>query len=98
VRVVPVANSPLAHLTLVKDDVARDALDLLEVALGEAPTGSGADSVAGLWTPGLGLAYWSPERDRASLSDAVGADAEIQNSVILALRDEAQRRVRAEEV
>jgi hypothetical protein len=98
VRVAPIPDSPMAYLDLVKDDVARDALGLLEAAMGEANSAATADSIDGLWRPGLGLDYWSPERDRRELPDAVGVDAEVTSSVILALRAEAQRRLRGEEV
>ena len=87
-----------AYLELVKRDVARDALRLIELAL----AGDAAPAAAeGPWRP---AAYAVPERDRMRLPEVTGAEQEVVVSVVERLRTHAgaraalQRRVRGEEL
>lgn len=94
-------QSGLGKLVLVKEDVARDSLELLRRALGEGSART-TDPLDSLWLPG---AFHSPERDRHSLQEVgEGAEAEVVQSTVeelraLTLRDRQEaigRRLRAE--
>lgn len=84
-----------AYLELVKDDVARDSLDLIEQALQGEGASAGANSVDALWLPG---SYTTPEQDRRQLPEATGAQQEILATALDDLREETQRRLRDEEL
>ncbi|MDQ3688631.1 MAG: hypothetical protein M3406_01070 [Chloroflexota bacterium] len=85
-----------AYLELVQEDVARDALELLTMALGEDVSGKTESAIEALWVPG---AFVTPEMDRARLPEVpAGAEAEVLGSAIARLREETARRMRAEEI
>lgn len=83
----------LGRMHLVKEDVARDSLELLRAAAGgdeSGPTGE-------LWLPGS-TGFTTPERDRAQLPDiAPGGEAEALQSTVEHLRSELGRRFRGED-
>jgi hypothetical protein len=96
VQVVPVAGTTMAHLRLVKPDVAEDALELIELALGGAERSATADRIESLWVPGT---FSSPERTRALTPEvAAGPEGEVISSAVQRLRDATARRMRNEEV
>jgi hypothetical protein len=87
------------YLHLVKDDVARESLELLRLALGEdRVTGAtGADPFSSLWVPGAAVRL--PEQDRNALPEPEpGAEAEALRSTIDHLREETARQMREEEM
>jgi hypothetical protein len=90
-----------AYLELVKDDVARDALGLIAMALRDESGPAPADGVDALWLPG---SYTLPERDRMRLPEVAGAEQEVVVSVVERLRTHAgarealRRRLRGEEL
>lgn len=91
VRVEPEGN--LGRMFLVKDDVARDSLELLQAAVGGDDSGPSGD----LWLPGS-TGFTTPEQDRAHLPDiAPSAEAEALESTVEHLRSELGRKFRAEE-
>lgn len=93
-------GSGRAYLDLVKDDVARESLELIERALEGDPQESGASSIDALWLPG---SYTTPERDRRLLPEIAGVTHEILVSAVDDLRkaqerqESMQRRLRGEE-
>jgi hypothetical protein len=96
VKVKEIPGSSLGYLTLVKEDVAGDSLELLRLALGKDEDGDGMQGAASLWLPG---SFTSPEWDRRRLSEPTGtAEAEVLGSAIEQLREETARRLRGEEV
>jgi hypothetical protein len=84
----------LYFLDLVKTDVAQDSLQLLRAALEGGGGEASANSLSGLWLPG---SFSGPERDRTNL-DVPAAQAEVMNSTLLHLREELQRKNRAEDL
>jgi hypothetical protein len=85
----------LGRLQLVKDDVARDSLELLRSAV----EGDGAGAEGKLWLP-RSQGFVTPENDRASLANVPiqpGAEAEALTSSVEELRTELGRKVRGEE-
>jgi len=85
------------YLHLVKDDVAKDGLELLRHALGDSGGGNASNPLETLWLPGT--AFRSPERTRAELpSLQPGAEAEVLNATIERLREETGRKMRREDI
>ncbi|MEX2645681.1 MAG: hypothetical protein WD249_05415 [Gaiellaceae bacterium] len=86
-----------AYLHLVKEDVARDGLELLRLALADAEPAPGAKNpLEALWLPG---SFRAPERTRAELPPLQpGAEAEVITSTVEQLREEAARAMRREVV
>lgn len=85
----------LGQLRLIKEDVARDSLDLLRSAV----CGDSSGSAGEIWLPGS-RRFVTPERDRAALSNVPvqeGAEAEALRSSVEHLRSELGRKVRGEE-
>jgi hypothetical protein len=92
VAVRPSSTRGRAYLEVVKRDVVEGGLAWLDQALGDEPSGEGAD-VGELRPP---TTWNGPEGDRAGIADE-GAAAEITTSAILRLRkarEEAQRAAR----
>jgi hypothetical protein len=83
-----------AMLHLVKEDVAKDSLELLKRALDEDPA-SHVTSADALWIPGT---VTTPERDRNQLAAPQGAQRELIQSTVEELRSEIGRKVRGEEL
>jgi hypothetical protein len=86
-----------AYLHLVKEDVARDGLELLRLALrdSEAPPGA-KNPLESLWLPG---GFRPPERTRAELPNLQpGVEAEVITSTVEELREQAAREMRREVV
>jgi hypothetical protein len=84
-----------AHLKLVKDDVAKDSLELLRLALGEQESPEGSNPLEGLWLPGT---FTTPERDRRGLPELKpGSESEVINATLDRLHEETQRKMRGEE-
>lgn len=82
-------------LKLVKEDVARDSLELLRHAVEDAEEGSEA-GVKGLWLPGT---FRSPERTRQALPEIpASVEAEVFSSTIEELREATARALRREVV
>jgi hypothetical protein len=86
-----------SYLHIVKDDVVRESLELLEASLGGGaePTGiGGKDPLRGLWLPG---SFAGPESvrltDRTLRADAA---AEVMDFAIAELRKQAARTTRGE--
>jgi hypothetical protein len=99
VSVHPVEGTKMAHLRLVRTEVAEDALSLLEQSLGSSAPGTNtqAKSIQSLWVPGV--SFVTPERDRALLAEVEpGAEAELLGSLVDELREAAARAVRGEDV
>lgn len=91
VRVEKEGNRGRMHL--VKEDVARDSLELLRAAVGGDDSGPAGE----LWLPGS-TGFVTPERDRAALpAIQPGAEAEALESAVEHLRDELGRKFRGEE-
>lgn len=86
------------YLRLVKDDVAKDGLELLRHALGDSELHSNASStLASLWLPGT--AFRSPENRRAELPPLQpGAEADVLHATIERLREETGRKMRREDI
>jgi hypothetical protein len=85
-----------AYLQLVKDDVARDSLELLRAAIGEEPSGGADNPLESLWLPGT---FTSPERDRRTIPELAPSDeVEVLESAVERLREETQRALRNEGV
>jgi hypothetical protein len=86
-----------AYLHLVKDDVARDGLELLRLALADTEPAPGEKNpLESLWLPG---SFRAPERTRAELPALQpGAEAEVITSTVERLREEAARAMRREVV
>jgi hypothetical protein len=84
-----------ARLHLLKEDVARDSLDLLRAAL----DGGEAEAVGNLVLPGSASAmFTTPERDRAAIPEIQeGAEREALESVVENLRVDLGRKVRGED-
>ena len=83
----------LGRLFLVKEDVARDSLELLRLAVGGDESGPTGD----LWLPGS-TGFTTPERDRATLPEIPpGAEAEALRSTVEHLRSELGRKFRGED-
>lgn len=83
----------MGRLVLVKDDVARDSLELLRIAVGGDDSGPAGD----LWLPGS-TGFTTPEKDRARLPEiAPGAEAEALESSVEQLRSELGRKFRGED-
>ncbi|MGE0026760.1 MAG: hypothetical protein AB7O78_03120 [Thermoleophilia bacterium] len=95
VRVEKVANSNRAFLHLVKEDVARDARDILSLALADSdPDPGGDDPMSAFWLPGT---FVTPERNRQQLPEiAAGPEAEIVTSLVEALREDIGQKMRGE--
>jgi hypothetical protein len=82
-----------SYLTLVKDDIARDGLELLRLAVEEG--GHAEGSLDSLWLPGTG--FRSPEQTRAALPALqAGAESEMLNATVDRLREETARVMRRE--
>lgn len=97
VRVERVSErSTRASLRLVKEDVARDGLDLLRLALsGTEPAPGAANPLESLWMPGT--AFRDPEHLRAKLPELQpGAETEVLTSTVEHLREDAARAMRRE--
>lgn len=91
VRVEKTGN--LGRLYLVKDEVARDSLDLLRLAVGGDEFGPHGE----VHLPGS-KAFITPERDRAALpAIQPGAEAEALHSSVEYLREELGRKFRGED-
>jgi hypothetical protein len=84
-----------AMLHLVKDDVARESLDLLKLALEDDPSQQ-ADSVDRLWIPGSAL--MTPEQDRRRLHEPVGDGRDLVQSTVERLRTEIGQSTRGENI
>jgi hypothetical protein len=83
----------LGQLFLVKEDVARDSLELLRAAVGGDDSGPSGD----LWLPGS-TGFTTPEKDRAHLpAIQPGAEAEALESTVEQLRSELGRKLRGED-
>ncbi len=82
-------------LHLVKDDVARESLDLLKLALEDDPNQQ-ADSVDRLWIPGSAL--MTPEQDRRRLHEPVGDGRDLVQSTVERLRTEIGQATRGENI
>jgi hypothetical protein len=98
VRVVDAPGTNMAYLELVKEDVAKDSLDLLRLALGQ-PVGTGKleGPLGSLWVPGT--VFTSPERDRRELRDIPpSAEAELLASTVEELRNQIARTLRKEDL
>lgn len=96
VRVSPSAFAGQHYLDLVKADVAEDGLDLLRLAVGDAGGGATQDPFGGLWVPGM--TFWGPERDRQSLPEISGSEAEVVGSLVDLLREQTARKLRKEDL
>ncbi len=95
VRVVP-DKGTTAYLELVKDDVARDSLDLLKLALDEPTRGTlTANSIRTLWVPG---GFLTPEQLRHRVGEPpASAQAEVLAATVEELRRHIQPVLRREE-
>ena len=82
-----------AMLHLVKEDVAKESLDLLSLALEDDPSQQ-ADSVDRLWIPGSAL--MTPEQDRRHLDEPVGDGRDLVQSTVERLRTEIGQSTRGE--
>lgn len=89
------AGGGQAMLYLVKDDVARESFDLLELALEDDPSKT-ADSVEKLRIPGTAL--MTPEQDRRTLQEPVGDEREVVQSAVERLRTEIGQSARGENI
>jgi hypothetical protein len=96
VRVSPSERVGQHYLDLVKADVAEDGLDLLRLAVGDAGGGGTQDPFGGLWVPGM--TFWGPERDRQSLPEITGSEAEVVGSLVDLLREQTARKLRKEDL
>lgn len=85
----------MAFLRLVKEDVAKDSLELLERALGDEPErGNSASPVDALWLPG---SFTTPERDRQQMPEInPGAEQDMLVSTLEELREQTRRQLRGE--
>jgi hypothetical protein len=97
VRVAPDPfHSDRAYLELTNEDVVRDALPILEAALGSRESlGGGDQPMQALWVPGT---YHGPESVRLRLRAATGPSKEIFDSAISDLRRRTARRIRKEDL
>jgi hypothetical protein len=95
VRVVP-DKGTTAYLELVKDDVARDSLDLLKLALDEPTRGTlTANSIRTLWVPG---GFLTPEQLRHRVGEPpASAQTEVLAATVEELRRHIQPVLRREE-
>lgn len=85
-----------AMLKLVKKDVAKDSLELLELALDEGDAGGGESGVGGLWLPGT---FRTPEENRRALPELTPSiESEVLNSTIEELREATAQALRREVV
>ena len=83
-------------LRLVKEDVARDSLDLLRQAFAEEGSAGSEGGIENLWVPGT---FRTPERNRRAIPELEpGVEAEVLNSTIDELREAAARAMRREAV
>jgi len=94
VRVEPLDDGRRGRLHLLKEDVARDSLEVLRAALGDDESPNAGQ----LLLPGATMGFTTPERDRASLPDIQpGAEREALESAVEELRAELGREVRGED-
>ncbi len=93
VKVKASSISGRAFLSLVKRDVVEESLPLLEAALGDTPETSARQSINSLWLPG---SFRGPEEDRQNLHEPSEARAELFESAIKKLREDAQKVTRGE--
>jgi hypothetical protein len=83
-------------LKLIKKDVAKDSLELLELALDEGDVSGGESGVAGLWLPGT---FRTPEENRRALPELTHSiETEVLNSAIEELREATAQALRREVV
>lgn len=93
-RVRPASASSRSYLELVKEDVVRDARELLRK--GQAFEEGGPDqgsAIEGLWLPGW---FVPPEEDRASIPEAAEGVDELFDGLIQRLHEEASKVARDE--
>ncbi len=95
--IVKVKTSPIsgrASLLLVKRDVVKESLPLLEAALGEDTSETTANqSFGSLWLPS---SFRGPEDDRRNLHAPSGAEAELFDITLTRLREGVQKVTRGE--
>ena len=82
-----------AYLSLVKPDVVKESLPLLEAALGDTLETNEKQSINSLWLPG---SFKGPEDDRRNLPISSDAEAELFKGTIKQLREEAGKVIRGE--
>jgi hypothetical protein len=93
-RAVPY-RSGMSTLKLIKEDVVRDGLGLLQKTLGASDRADASPEMAGLWLPG---SFVPPEEDRRLITEGDSPEAnELFEGVVRRLHDSAAKVTRGEE-
>ncbi len=97
VKVTDAEEAPgRAYLEVVKADVIKDGLQLLEATVDEKPDSDADEGISSLWLPGT---FVSPEQVRAKASELrPGPEKDLFDSSIDVLRQEVAKTTRGEDL